>query len=86
MEDYMYSCVSAFVSLDLWKVVCVCVCPWMWMEDAMCVYVCLSVLRGIEDDAVVAMATVWVKWVGTEGRTVTVHLGVSATPLFCLDH
>ena len=26
MEDYMYSCVSAFVSLDLWKVVCVCVC------------------------------------------------------------
>lgn len=36
------------------------------MEDAMCVYVCLSVHRGIEDDAVVAMATVWVKRVGTE--------------------
>jgi len=67
------------------KCVCVCVCPWMWIEDAMCVYVCLSVHRGIEDDdAVVAMATVWVKQVGTE-RTVTVHLGVSATPFFCLE-
>ena len=32
----------------------------------MCVYVCLSVHRGIEDDdAVVTMATVWEKQVGT---------------------
>ena len=36
------------------------------MLKMMCVYVCLSVHRGIEDDAVVAMATVWVKRVGTE--------------------